>query len=544
VREFDRPIGRVWRRLRFQRFLGALVWCWGACLLVTAGAIALEKFAHRPLPGPDWVPFAVAGGVGLVLAALIAMLSGPSRVDAAVAIDRAFHLNERLATALTLPVDLRETPAGRALIADTIRHVDDLDIGSKFGLRLPRKAWVPLVPAALAVGLLFAPELIQRQARATSRAAELAEKAAVAKQAQALSRTIAKSRKEVNKAEFAETERLLAEIEKVAEEMAKAPPAEKGKAMVELNKLTDALKDRQRQLGSAEQINKQLQQLKEMSDSGPADEFAKEMARGDFQKAAEELKKIQEKMSKGELSESEKKALQQQLAEMKQQLEKLANMDERKKQLEEARKNGALTQQQYEQELNKLEQQAQNLDKLQKLAQQLGQAQQAMQQGDMNKAANTLGMSQEQLQELAKQVEELQTLDAALADLQDAKSGLSGEGMNQIGEALDGMGRMGMNRNNNGNGLGRGRGQGDRPEAPDDVSFHNTKTQQQYGKGKAVITGFAPPKGVTKGESVLDVQAELEATGEGIAEAMSNQRVPKAVEKHVLGYFDKIRKGD
>ena len=117
-------------------------------------------------------------------------------------------------------------------------------------------------------------------------------------------------------------------------------------------------------------------------------------------------------------------------------------------------------------------------------------------------------------------------------------------GEDGLGEALEGMGLgQGLSKGQ-GQGLGRGRGQGDRPEAPDDVSFHNTKTQQQYGKGKAVITGFAPPRGVTKGESVLEIQGELEASGTTAAEALSNQRIPNNVKKHVLGYFDQIRRND
>jgi uncharacterized phage infection (PIP) family protein YhgE len=313
---------------------------------------------------------------------------------------------------------------------------------------------------------------------------------------------------------------------------------------VELNKLTDALKERQQQLGSAQQIRKELQQLRDLASTGPADEFARELARADFQKAAEALKAVQEKLQSGQMSESEKKELEQQIGQMKDQLQKMANLEERKKQLEEARQSGALSPQQFQQEMEKLTQQSQNMEQLQKLAEQLAQAQQAMQQGDLNKAANSLGMSQEELQQLAQQASELETLDEALADLQEAKAGLSGDGLNQLGQGLDGMGLGQSNRMGNGPGMGRGRGQGDRPEAPDDVSFHNTKTNMQYGKGKAVITGFAPPRGVTKGESLLEIQEELEASGTSAAEALSNQRVPQNVQKHVLGYFDQIRKND
>lgn len=542
MREFDRPIGRAWRRLRMQRFLSALVWGLVVGLLLTAVVIGLEKVARLPLTAPDWLPFAIAVSGAFLIALLVAAFTGPSRVDAAVAIDRAFHLNERLSTALTLPEALRATPAGRALIADAVRHVEGLDIASRFALRAPSKSWAPFLSGALAIGMLFVPQWSPTQAKGPTKPLDPAEKAVVARQAEALSRTIAKSRKDLDNGDLARTEKLLAEIEKAADDLAKTPPASKDQAMVELNKLTDALKDRQKQLGSADQINKQLQQMKDLSSMGPADDLAKDLARGDFQKAVEEIKKLQEKLASGQMSDSEKKELRQQLGDLKKQLDQLANLQERKKQLDEARKNGAISEQQYQQEMAKLDQQSQNLEKLQKLAQQLGQAQQAMEQGDLNKAAQALGMSQEQLQDLANQVQELEALDSALADLQDAKSGMS-DALNQIGEQL-GMGRDGQGNMNNGQGLGRGRGQGDRPEAPDDVAFHNTKDPSKYGKGKAVITGFGPPKGVTKGESQIDVQGELEAAGNAATEALSNQRVPNNVKKHVLGYFDEIRKGN
>ena len=92
-------------------------------LAVVACVIAGEKLLNRSLPGPDWVPFAVAAGVGFLFAGGFSLLDGPSRLDAAIALDRVFHLNERVSTALSLPEDLRKTPAGEALLADAIRKV-------------------------------------------------------------------------------------------------------------------------------------------------------------------------------------------------------------------------------------------------------------------------------------------------------------------------------------------------------------------------------------------------------------------------------------
>ncbi|MBX6316040.1 MAG: hypothetical protein IRY99_24475, partial [Isosphaeraceae bacterium] len=526
-------------------FLSALVWCWCIGLAIVAVVLGVEKVTGWAVPGADWWPFAIAGGVGLIVAALIALLTGPSRIDAAVAIDHAFHLNERLSTALTLPEDLRATPAGRALLADAVRHVGGLDLGEQFGLRVPRRAWVPLIPAALAVGLLFVPDLAQKTNRAQAEN-ESVNKEVVAKVNKALNRKIATERQKLDKAKFAEADKLLAEIEKAADKLSKAPPTEKDKALVELNKLTDELKRRQEQLGNAEQINKQLQQLKQMASEGPADEFAKDLAKGDFQKAAQDLKQLQEKLASGKMTESEKKQLQEQLNEMKQQLEKLANLEQRKKQLEEARKNGGLTQEQYEQQMAKLNDQAKDLKKLQQMAQQLAQASQQMNQGDMKRAAEALGMCEQQLQDLAKQAQELESLESALADVQDAKNLMANDGMNQIGEQLDGANSLGMGNDNrgNGSGLGRGRGQGDRPEAPDRVAHYNTKVKQQYGKGKAILEGFAPPNKQTKGESLITEQEAVETATGIAAEALSNQKIPPNVKKHVLGYFDQIRKGD
>ena len=162
-----------------------------------------------------------------------------------------------------------------------------------------------------------------------------------------LTKKIASQRQAIDKEKFPEADKLLAKIEKKSDELAKAPPPAKDKLMVELNALTDALKERQKQLGSPEQVNRQLQQLKEMASQGPADQFAKDLARGDFKKAAEQLKKLQEKLQSGKMSEAEKKALKEQLGEMAKKLNELANLEQRKKQLEEARKNGGLTQQQY-----------------------------------------------------------------------------------------------------------------------------------------------------------------------------------------------------
>jgi hypothetical protein len=544
VRELEKPIGRVFRRLRVQRFLSAFVWALAGWLAAATVVLAVDKLA-TPLPGPDWLPFAIAGGGAFLVALFVAIFSGPSRVDAAVAIDRAFGLNERLSTTLTLPEDMKATPAGRALMTDTLKHVADLDVADRFGLKMPRRAWAPLIPAALACLFVFAPEWAQKivKANSSSSTETKIDREIVSKKSEALKDKIAAQRKDMDKAKFAEADKLLAEVEKAANELAKAPPAEKDKAMMALNKLTEAVKDRQRALGSPEQMNRQLQGLKEANGSdGPASEFMKDLAKGNFDKAAKDLKKLQEKMAAGKMTEPEKKALKEQLQSMSKQLQQMANLDERKKQLDKAKQSGNLSQEQYNKEMQKLDQQKQNLQNLQKLAEQLNKAGEQMSKGDMKKAAEQLGMSQKEMEQMAQQMQELQSLDSALADLQDAKDGMNGsDKLNQFGEGMDQF-NMGKNQNRMGRG-GRGQGQGARPEAEDDVAMYSTKSKGQVGKGKAVLEGFAPPSKQVKGQSIIPIQGEAPTTEGNASDALSNQKVPRSVEKHVRSYMDQLNKG-
>lgn len=151
-------------------------------------------------------------------------------------------------------------------------------------------------------------------------------------------------------------------------------------------------------------------------------------------------------------------------------------------------------------------------------------------------------MTQEQLGEMAQNLQELQTLDGALADISETKNGMFSDSLNQLGSPMPGMGgSQGRDMGNN-SGMGRGKGQGDRLEAEDKTATYKSQVKQQLNKGKAVFQGYAPPGKTVKGESVIDIQAELETSGGVDASALSNQKIPKAVEKHVRSYYDQINK--
>ena len=524
-----------------------MVWCLATALGLATVVLAAEKLG-QPIPGAAWLPFAIASGLAVVAAGLIAGFTGPNRTDAALALDRAFELNERLSTALTLPIEFRDTSAGRALVADAIRHVSDLDVGARFGMKLPRLAWIPVVPMLVTAALILVPEWTKKNAaNATVTDSPKLDKQLVAKNTSALGKKMAEQRKAMDKAQFGEADKLLAEIEKTANELAKAPPAQKDKAMMAMNKLTDTLKDRQKQLGSPDQVIRQLQQLKDMANNGPMDNLSKALAKGDFEKAAKEIKQIKEKLASGKMTEKEKEELKKQVGEMAQQLQKLADLDKRKQQLEEAKKNGGLSQEQFDKEMAKLNDQAKGLENLKKMSQQLAEAEKAMKEGDMKKAAEALGMSEQKLEKMAQEMKEMQSLEGALADLQDAKNGMNGEGPegnNQMGDGFNQLGQGSSNRRNQGDGQGMGRGIGDgaRPEAPDNTASYTTKAKNQYTKGAAVVEGTAPPTTQSKGTSSISIQGEVEAAIGNSADALTDQKIPKSIEKHVRSYYDQLNR--
>ena len=117
-----------------------------------------------------------------------------------------------------------------------------------------------------------------------------------------------------------------------------------------------------------------------------------------------------------------------------------------------------------------------------------------MKQGGHGRRRQALGMSQQQLEQMTEQLQEMETLDAALADLQDAKEGMTGEGMNQLGSRLGEMeGFSPGDDQGSGNGLGRGRGRGASAPRPDRTNAYDTNVKGQLNRGKVIPLGFAPP---------------------------------------------------
>lgn len=541
----DKLLRRARRRLLSQSWLNHLSVTVTVALVFATLWLAVSKFRSDL---PEVSPLALLGGsafMGVVASGLIAFVRRPDRLKTATLVDQAFGLKDRISSVISLPLDVTQTPAGQCLQAETVKAVEHLDLAEGLFFKRPRRLWMPIVPLLVAGVVVLLPNYVQQQSQAKQ--ASVVADPNVVKNSEALAKKLAEQRKAESQKVSAPTAELMAELQKAAEDLAKSPPAEKADALAALNELSDAVRDRQKQMGSTEKMAAQLQQLKNMASDGPADEFAKDLAKGQFGDAAEELKSLAEKAQSGKLTDEERKQVQQQLGDMAKQLEKMANLEEKKKQLEEAMKNGGLTQQQFQEEMAKLNQQSANMKQIQQLAQQMQQAQQAMQEGNMQKAGESLQQAQQQLEQMAQQMSEMQTLDEALADLQEAKNGMSQDGDgNQLGDAMNSSNMLGdmMSNMQNGNGLNRGRGQGDRPEAPDRTSAYDTRVKMELGKGKFQLKGYGEPGKQSKGKSVIEGGDVETAASEAASDALTNQRIPRKLQKNVRDYFDQIQNPD
>jgi hypothetical protein len=533
--ELEKQVRRVMRRLNFQQFVEVLVWCWVASLTLGLCWTVTEK-VWRPILGPWWITLVGSLALGMIAAVVIWLFKRPSSVEAAVALDKAFGLKERVSTTLTLPSDLRDSPAGLALIHDATKRVAVLDIGEKFNFQVPRTAWLPVIPAVL-VFVVATFVNFDKSASAQPRTDASKEREQVETAVKALAKRFEAQREKTKDQGMSETEteKLLAELTKKTKDLeeTKEKDLDQKKGLSQFNQLQDALKDRREKLGSTEQMQKQLEKMKLSADKGPAEKFQDAIKQGDFKKAIDELNKIAEQLKSGKLTPEEKKQLEKQLAHMKEQLQKMANVEERKKQLEEQLKKAGVPQEQIQQELAKLDAQAGDMQKLQELAEKIGKMQEALAKEDMEKALESLQMTKADLQQMMQAMRELEMLDQAMNDIQDMKNAM-------VCKNCGGKGCAACERNQGrGDGFQRG-ARGSRDEEEDSTNSFNSKVNQKIRpKGKIEVTGLVSGKQV-KGDSILIEQEALQAGAAAATDAINQQNIPREYKKHAKEYFEKV----
>jgi len=537
MEEVHKQVRLAQRRLTMQRFVSVLGWCWFAALLIAFAIILVDKY--RPLRVQAWIWLAAAVALGLLAAIVWSMHKRGRLLDAALEIDRRFALKERVSSTLAMPPEDVQSEAGQALTADALRRVKRINVAEKFTVVPPRKLLLPLAPAFAAILVLLFVNPAAVDNSASAKPENLETKPQVKKASESVRKQLAQRREQAKKEGLQEAERLFKKLEDGTRELALTPP-DREKALGKLNDLARQLQDRRQELGGAEKVKEQLDQLKNVG-RGPADKFAQAAGKGDFKQALEELKKLQNQLENSKLTDQEKADLAKQLEQMKDKLNKLAEghkaaQADLQKRAEQMRQAGqAADAEKLEQQLSQMQKQAPQMQQLQNLANKLGQCTQCLKKGDAKNAAKALGEMQACMENLQQQMEEMKMLDGAMQQLAEAKDQMvcpncGGEGCELC------KGKPGM-------GLGKGRGEGERPEAKTKTSFYDSQVKQKVGQGTATVVDLVDGPNV-KGNVESQIQREFDSTRRGATDPLTGRQIPKKLSQHAREYFDNLREGE
>lgn len=533
------------RRLLSERFLSFLPWTLSIGLAVALLGLALPKVMHLQVEPTVWFACWLGGTsiIALITTTFLTLVGRPSLADAAVQIDRRFSLKERISSALVLTAEDRESELGQALADDANRRAEKLDVRDNFTWGFTRKLLVPILPAILAAALWYVPNLAAPESVASANEPSLTQ---VKNSTKPLLDQIKKKRELAEKQGLTAAVDMFKKLEGKLAKLQKDTKLDTKQTLAKLNDIKEQLNERRKELGSADSLRKNLQNM-EKFDAGPAEKLVDALKQGDFEKAEESLEELLKKMQNGEMSNADMQKMEKQLEKLQQAMSDAAESHEQAKQaLKEqiAQAEAAGDMQKAAQLQRKLEQaqgQDANMAQMQQMADMLSKAQQSMKEGDMQGAQEAMQQMASQLQQMNAADSELQDLDELMDSLAQSKSQMNCKECNGMGcQSCSQMGSMmgqlpGM-------GMGEGQGMGDRPEEETDTDFFDSRVRDRMKQGETVYGGKVGGDN-RKGTTQVEVQdAVLTALSEE-PEPLDDTPLPRAQRDHTREYFDSIREG-
>ncbi len=531
------------RRLITQRFLSYLPWTLSLALAVALVGLLLPKLTFLNVESAVWTTCWLAGSalVAIITNICWTFIGRPTLVAAAAEIDRRFGLRERISSTLLLAPEDRETELGQALAADANRRAEQLDIRDQFTWGFNRRLLVPVLPLLLAGALWFVPNHAAPEPVASTDSLSLTQ---IKNSTKPLIEQLKKKRLEAEQQGLTAAVDMFKKLEGELSKLEKDTKLDTKQTLAKLNDIKEQLDERRKELGSAESLKKNLQNL-EKFEAGPAEKLADALKQGDFEKAAESLEKLMEKINKGEMSDADMQQLQKQLEQLEKSMSEAAQAHEQtkqalKEQIRQAEAAGdSQKAAQLQRKLEQMQAQDANMAMMQQMADALSQAQQSMQQGDMQAAQEALSQMASQLEQMNASDAELQDLDQLMDSLSQSKSQMACKQCNGAG-CQSCMGSMpgqipGM-------GMGEGQGAGERPEEETTADFFDSRVRDQMKQGETVYGGKVGGDN-RKGTTQLEVQnAVLTALSEE-PEPLDDTPLPKQQRDHTRDYFNSLRDG-
>ena len=270
------------RRLTVERFLGFLPWTISISLVVALVGLALPKMMHLAVDPVVWFASWVGGCavVAIITNFCLTIVGRPSMANAAVEIDRRFKMRERLSSALVLTKEDRETELGEALVADANARAEKLDVRDAFQWGFSSRLLLPVFPALLAAALWFIPNM--QAPEPVAKKEDQAKVTQVKNATKPLLKKIKKMREDAEKRELNAAVDYFKKLEGELGKLQKDADLDTKQSMAKLNDIKQQLKQRRDELGSSDELRKNLQNL-EKFEAGPAEKLANALKNGDFQ---------------------------------------------------------------------------------------------------------------------------------------------------------------------------------------------------------------------------------------------------------------------
>lgn len=552
------------RRLILGRFGRALNLTLFAALLVSTLAIA--AMAIVPLPEitaaigftartdgssaftpTQWITAWLVGSLVLaVLAAgVYAWWRTPSLAEVAAEVDHRFGLRERLSSSLATS---DEGPGSRSFVAalreDAAKRAESLRIADRFPLRASRAVWLPLSIVPILVVVIGFVQPVTTPAESVVATVDTAEVRQVKAVASELKKRVSEQRRTSEAKGLKEAMEMFENMERQLDKITDNKSLDRKDALIQLNDIKEQVEARKDRIGSPEQLRDALAQMKGI-DGGPAEKIADQIQRGDFGKAAEEMRRLAEKLKDGQLSDQEKEKLAGQAKQLAQQMNAAVEQHEQKKQqlkqqIEQAKREGRSEDAaKLQEKLNDAQAAEAQMQQMQSMAEAMENAAEAMQQGDSEAAADAMQAMSEELGDMQSAMSELQDLQSALDDLAQSKNQMNCQNCN--GQGCEQCMNQGAG-NDKRPGKGEGPGPGDNASEDGDTNTYDTKVQGDVKRGRAVIAGFADGpnrKGITR-EAIKNV-IETSMSEEG--DPLDDQLLPRDERDQTRQYFDSLREG-
>ncbi len=577
MQDIRRVLRLAGRRLLVVRLFDS--WAWtitfaiAAVVLVIvvdrALALGIGESSWRSMPTMAWV------GIGsLVLAlgagAVWSLLTRLREAGVARVVDERAGLRESLSTALC--VECESDPWSRAVVesaSDKAKRVvvrDAIPIEGPRAWRVPTGAIVVLI-----LTFFLMPPLDLRGKRADARAAAEARQeieAAVqdARDTEAQIREIMQ-RTGLGEDEDAPDAELDADLTKP-----KTPEDIRKQAIRKLTDLNEKL-SKQMQSDEAKSLEavKDLMRRLTTPGQGELSEFARQLSRGNFDKARQELEALNQKLQNGELSEAQKEKLTEQ---MKNLAEQMQNLSEQQGALEQALQQAGISPEQAKQLASNPQAMQQALEKNQNLSdaqkQQLQQMANAMQQAasqcqGMSQAMSQMASSmsqqsgqggQEAMDAMSSQLSAMEMMQAEMQAVSDAMSQCQSQ-MAALGECNGGSGSNSWAQGTNKPGMtgefsqgssmamgsgsgGPGKGNGAGPDAESADFFFKREKANVQNQGGAVIASRYVFEEQVKGEARAEFSAAIEMAAEQAAEEIANMNVDPQFRGMVKHYYGRL----